>query len=353
MKKAKLFPFAILTALAMLVTSVFAQARDSDEVIISFGESPIYDGNTVQAKERALQEAFSAAITQVMGAYITAESFSQNFVSIDRSVLSKTKGYVKTYEIIEVKQETESVTLKTRVVVSRESIKDDITALGILLDAMGNPIVQIQAQDEGLDAPESAPVLKRSFVAKGFYIVDEIPDRQPDVIVSVTGKISNLAPFGATGFSGAVVNLEAKATQQSTKKVIASKDVVANGAGLNETAARKEAYRKAAEEIAPQLIEAISEKWGQELTAGRPVRLIVKVSDYGQVRQFSKDLEHIFGIKKVDLKSFQSNEAQYLVRFVGQTKTLVDLLMKIPTDKCSVSIQRFDADSIELLVHHP
>jgi hypothetical protein len=342
----------LLAALTVLITSAFAQEPVGSETIIVSGESPIYEGNAAQAKERALQEAFSAAISQVMGSYVTAESYSQNFVSIDRSVLSKTKGYVKTYEVLEVRQEPDNLSLKVKVVVSKESIKDDLTALGILLESMGNPVLQIQAQDEGLEASESGPALKRFLSAKGFYVVDQVQDRMPDVVITLTGKLNNQNAFGETGFSGAVVGLEAKATQQSTKKVIASKDVAANGAGLNETAARKEAYRKAAEDVAPQLVEAISEKWGQELTAGRSVQLIVKVSEYAKVQQFSKELERVFGVKKVDLKTFQNNEAQYLVRFAGQTKTLVDLLTRIPADKCSVSVLRFDANVVELTAYY-
>jgi hypothetical protein len=352
MKKLLLSLTFIWAVLAVMETAPLAQDQFGSETVVVVGEAPIYEGNVGQAKERALQEAFSAAICQVMGAYITAESYSQNFVTIDRSVLSKTKGYVKTFDVLEVKQETDNLALKVKVVVSRESIKDDLAALGILLDAMGNPVVQIQAQDEGLDTSESGPFLKRSLSAKGFYIVDQVQDRQPDVIITLAGKINSQSPFGNTGFSGTVVALEAKATQQSTRKVIASIDVVANAAGLNESAARKEAYRKAAEDLAPQLIEAISEKWGQELTAGRTIQLIIRISEYAKVQQFSKELEHIFGIKKVDLKSFQNNEAQYLVRFAGQTKTLVDLLAKIPADKCSVSIRRFDANIVEMAVYY-
>jgi hypothetical protein len=352
MKRKSCFPILLLVALAVLSTSAIAQERVDPEIITVVGESPIYEGNVAQAKERALQEAFSAAISQVMGSYITAESYSQNFVSIDRSVLSKTRGYVKTYDVLQATQQPDNLSLQVKVVVSKESIKDDLTALGILLESMGNPVVQIQAQDEGLDAPESGPCLKRFLSAKGFYVLDQVEDRQPDVVITLTGKINNQNAFGETGFSGAVVGLEAKATQQSTKKVIASKDIVANGAGLNETAAKKEAYRKAAEDVAPQLVEAISEKWGQELTAGRSVQLIVKVSEYAKVQQFSKELEHVFGVKKVDLKTFQNNEAQYLVCFAGQTKTLVDLLTRIPADKCPVSVQRFDANVVELTAYY-
>ncbi|MDD3473690.1 MAG: hypothetical protein PHS86_12980 [Syntrophaceae bacterium] len=351
MKKEMFFLLFIFVASAFWETVSRAQDAGCCETIVVLGESPVYEGNVAQGKERALQEAFSAAITQVMGTYITAESFSQNFVSIDRSVLSKTRGYIRTYDILEVRQQLDDVSLKVKIVVSKESIKDDLTALGILLDAMENPVVEMHGRDEGLDAPESVSVIKEVLVGKGFYIVDQNQSRLPDVIIGLTGKITNQSTFANTGLCGAIVTLGAKAAQQSTQKVIASTDVSANGAGLNETAALKEAYRKAAEELAHQLIEAISEKWGEELTAGRPLQLIVKAHEYAKVQKFTGELGRIFGIKKVDLKSFQNNEAYYLVRFTGQTKTLVDFILKRSVDGLSVSVQQFDAALVYLCLN--
>lgn len=41
----------------------------------------------------------------------------------------------------------------------------------------------------------------------------------------------------------------------------------------NDGAMLQEAYRKAAEDLTPQLVEAINAQWGQELTAGHPIVL--------------------------------------------------------------------------------
>lgn len=63
------------------------------------------------------------------------------------------------------------------------------------------------------------------------------------------------------------------AMQQRTNKPMASGKVAANGAGLNDGAMLQEAYRKAAEDLTLQLVEAINAQWGQELTAGHPIQL--------------------------------------------------------------------------------
>jgi len=80
---------------------------------------------------------------------VSAESFSQNFVSIDRSILTKARGYIKSYEILTAQQTPETFTLTTRITVSIDPIRDELTALGMLLEAMGNPRVLILVVEEG------------------------------------------------------------------------------------------------------------------------------------------------------------------------------------------------------------
>jgi len=325
-----------------------SQASESDKTAIVWGEAVIYNENKPQAKERALQEAFSAAIAQVMGSYITAESYTQNYVSIDRSVLSRTKGYVKTYEILEVKEMPDMLSLKVTAVISSKSIKDDLTALGILLDALGNPTVEISGDDEGLEMSESIPVFKRMFSAKGFYTVEKNSENPPDVAIHVNGKVTNRTVMNGTGFHGAVVAVTARAVRSSTGSLIASESAVSNGAGLNNSAALKQAYQQAAESLVPKLVEAVSEKWGRELAEGKTLSLTVKAGAYDKVQQFTKHLNRIFGVKKVDMKSFGNGEAKYLVRFAGKSRTLADLILKMPIDTVSVSVGAFDSDSIIL-----
>jgi hypothetical protein len=331
--------------------TVLAQNEAETATVVVTGESPIYEANSAQAKERALQEAFVAAISKVMGTFVTAESFTQNFVSIDRSVLNKTKGYIKTYEILELQEQPDYLVLKVQVVVSKQSVADDLTALGILLDAMGNPMAVILGEDEGLPAPESVAVFRQFLSQKGFYLIEDSLGKQPDLSVQLAGKIQNQNKVEGTGFSGAIVSLTATVFDPKTNNVVVSEQTMANGAGLNEAAALKEAYQKAGRDLARKMVQTLSEKWGRQVTSGRPIEVTANLEDYASLQNFTRRLQNVFGVKKVDLKSFQNNRADYLVRFPGQTGTLVDLVMKAMSDKMAVSVIKFDASSIEFTVH--
>ncbi len=198
---------------------------------------------------------------------------------------------------------------------------------------------------------ESIPVFKQILSAKGFYMIDKNKGTGPDVVIQVNGKITSKNIVAGSGFHGAVVELNAKAVRKSTQNLIASESTVSNGAGLSESAALKQAYQQAAESLASKLVDAVSEKWGQELTSGKTLSLTAKIDSYNKVQVFTKHLTRIFGVKKVDMKSFKNGEARYLVRFTGQSKTLADLILKISSQDVNVSVNGFDSDSIELSIN--
>jgi hypothetical protein len=339
-----------LIILQFTLTKATAQDETKTRTVVVTGEAAIYEGNTAQAKNRALQEAFSAAIRQVMGTYISAQSFTQNFMTIDRSVLNRAKGYIKTYKILEINRTKDILQMKIRAVVSEDGIKDDLTALGILLDAMGNPLVQVQGKDQGLDNSKSIPAIKQHLTDKGFYLVENQQGKNLDIRIQVLGKIVNQTNIESTGMNGAVISLRGKAVQIDTQKVVASRKVVDNGSGFDQKKALSQAYQEAAKQLAPQLIEAITDKWQSALTDGRTLELNVQADNYSSIQQFSRYLGRTFGVKKVDLKCFKSGTANFLVRFTGQTNTLADLLLKAPPDNMSLLVNGFTADAMEIVL---
>gem|GEM_PF-3448124 len=325
-----------------------AQATPGARTVLVTGEAVVYDGNVAQAKNMALQEAFASAIRQVMGTYVTAQSFSQNFVNIDRSVLNRTQGYIKTYKILETNETPDFVMLKIEAIVAEDGIKNDLAALGILLDSMGNPVVAVQGKDQGLEISGSLPVFKQRLAEKGFYLKEAHPDKTPDVNIQLQGAVANQTQISSTGMFGAVVNLRAQAQQVSTQKLIASQSVLANGAGFDETAALTQAYQNAADQLAPQLVEAISKTWQSALTAGRTIQLKAIAPDYAAIQQFTRYLGRTFGVKKVDLKFFDAGIGHFLIRFTGPTRTLADLLIKDPPDDLALQVKNFSADAMEV-----
>jgi len=169
-----LFTLIICLSGALLNTT---EGQERVEALVVEGESPVIQNDLPQAKQRALEDALATAVHKVIGTFVSAESFSQNFVSIERSILTKTRGYVKNYTVLKEESTPEAVTLTVEVKVAVDPIRDDLTALGILLAAMGHPRVLILIIEEGERkeftlASAAAREIQSALAHKGFNVVE-------------------------------------------------------------------------------------------------------------------------------------------------------------------------------------
>lgn len=312
--------------LAILAGSAHGEAPALQSVEVD-GEAVIYQGDRPQAQRRALDEAFNAALTRLLGAWISAESFSHNFQSIDRGVYGRTQGYIKTYKVLATSEAGDLLSLRVRVTVSTEQIKDDLAALGILLDRLDNPTLVVTGDDQGLPTPQSLPILRRELLAHGIRVLDSSGSAAADVVVRVRGRIQNQTRMASVGMYGAVVGLRAQAYWRQEDRLLVSEEGVANGAGISATAALGQAYRDAATTLAPLLMDKLTEKWRDEVNGSRLISVSVSGS-HAQVRRFTARLGRVFGVRKASLKSYKDGRAQLLVRFTGAAALLADLIAR-------------------------
>jgi len=291
------------------------------------GEAVIYQGDKSQARRRALDEAFSAALTQVMGSWISAESFTRNYQSIERGVYGRTQGYIKTYEILATRETGESLSLRVRVTVSTGRIKNDLAAMGILLDRLDNPTLVVTGSEQGLTPPQSLPVLRNTLIAQGIRVLDAQDPAGADLVVRLEGRIQNQTQMPAVGMHGAVVDLQARVYWRQEQRLLVSESTQANGAGISATAALSQAYRDAATRLAPLLLDKLVAKWRDEANDSRLITLVVSGS-HAQVRRFIARLGRVFGVRKASLKTYGHGEAELSVRFTGSASLLADLIAR-------------------------
>ncbi|MFQ5687926.1 MAG: hypothetical protein ACE5GV_14840, partial [Candidatus Scalindua sp.] len=297
----------LFTIFLYFLTSILWAVESSTETIIVYGESPIYDGKVVPARQRALEDAFRNAVRKILGTMVTAESYTQNAISIDDSIVTKAKGYIKTYEVLEEQKNNESILLKVKVVVSIEPIKDELTAMKILIEAMGNPRILLLIDEKGQETVRNsyaAEQITKALTSKGFNIVDpfstsnltekEIQDAfekgnfrgldsdklQADILMMGKGRVENVTTVEISGLIGCIVNLDIKVIRIETGNIVTEQNVRINGVGANRESAYKNAFSKAGENISSLLIDEITKVWGSSLLNGRDIFLEVSVDDY-------------------------------------------------------------------------
>ena len=367
----------LLSLFILGLTSHLWASETSLETITVYGESPIYDGKVVPARKRALEDAFRTAVRKVIGTMVTAESYTQNAISIDDSIVTKAKGYIKTYEILEEQTNKGSILLKAKVVVSVEPIRDDLTAMKILIESMGNPRVVVLIDEEGQETVRhsyAASQITKALTDKAFYIVDpfskgnltekeilnafkkgdfrglDSDKLKADILMVGKGRVENVTNVGLAGLVGSIVNLDMKVIRIETGKIITEQSIRMNGVGANSESSYKDAFSKAGEKISGLLINEITKVWGASLLNGRDVILEVSVDDYMKLKDFKRRISQLFGVRQVNQQSFKNGKALFRLRFTGSPQTLADIISTTYFMDMKVRITELSSDVVKVVV---
>ena len=372
----------IITCLFVLfiisISSVLCAVETSTETIIVSGESPIYDGKVEPARQRALEDSFRNAVRKILGTMVTAESYTQNAISIDDSIVTKAKGYIKTYDILGEQKDKESILLKVKVILSIEPIKDDLTAMKILIDAMGNPrIVQLIDEDgqETISHSYAVEQITKIFTKNGFNCVDpfstgNITEKEilnafekgdffgldsdklkADILMLGKGRVENITNIEISGLIGCIVNLDIKVIRIETGKIVTEQSTRINGVGANRESAYKNAFSKAGEDISDLLIDEIIKAWGSSLLNGRDISLEVSVDDYAKLKDFKKRVSHLFGVKQISQKYFKDGKALFLLKFTGSAQTLAEIISTTYFMDIKVAIAELSNDVVKVKIN--
>ena len=372
----------IITCLFVLfiisISSVLCAVETSTETIIVSGESPIYDGKVEPARQRALEDSFRNAVRKILGTMVTAESYTQNAISIDDSIVTKAKGYIKTYDILGEQKDKESILLKVKVILSIEPIKDDLTAMKILIDAMGNPRIVLLIDEDGQETISHSYAVEqitKIFTKNGFNCVDpfstgNITEKEilnafekgdfigldsdklkADILMLGKGRVENITNIEISGLIGCIVNLDIKVIRIETGKIVTEQSTRINGVGANRESAYKNAFSKAGEDISDLLIDEIIKAWGSSLLNGRDISLEVSVDDYTKLKDFKKRVSHLFGVKQISQKYFKDGKALFLLKFTGSAQTLAEIISTTYFMDIKVAIAELSNDVVKVKIN--
>ncbi|MCK4980916.1 MAG: hypothetical protein KAS62_11010, partial [Candidatus Delongbacteria bacterium] len=98
-------------------------------------------GSSVQS---AIQAAQREAISTVIGTFLTSETEMQNYMTVKDKILTKSEGFVKSFNVIDRVKEADggwSVTIKAAV--AKDMILSDLEALGVLMSQLDNPSIVV------------------------------------------------------------------------------------------------------------------------------------------------------------------------------------------------------------------
>lgn len=177
----KKFLLSMLSSLLIMLFSISMASAQKE--VVTTGMAPML-GNQSQARNQALSQALRNAVEQGVGTLIDSNTMVQNYQLISDKIYSQASGYVTNYQILseglDPNGQMYKVTIKASV--STESIKNDLRAIGILKQQIGNPrfmaIYLPQTKSSAYRHSRAVVAAEQAingvFARKGFVVLDRM-----------------------------------------------------------------------------------------------------------------------------------------------------------------------------------
>lgn len=176
-----------INATFLFLCLLFFPAMDAfcaEKCVDTQGEAIIINGDIPSAKMEAIVRAKWAAIEQVVGTEIKAQSFVQNFVLVEDVMKTRVAGVVKSYDLLSEENKKDAVIVKIKACVEPAKAEQAVAAL-----ALNNSIALfIPARKprvaKGEDEYEETNILSETLIGKitdqGYRMVDVAPTHAVD-----------------------------------------------------------------------------------------------------------------------------------------------------------------------------
>jgi len=193
-----LLPLFAFLFLALAAPPASAQTKCIDAA----GDAAIIRKDTPSARLEATARAKWAAIEQVVGTQIKAQSFVQNFTLVEDVIKTKAGGVVKSYRVIGESVKDDILTVKINACVEPTAARDAVSRLGL----NNSLALFIPARKPGRagDEFEENNILSETLIGKlteqGYTVVDVAPTRTIDAL-----EIEKAMRSGSTAAPGGMM----------------------------------------------------------------------------------------------------------------------------------------------------
>jgi len=336
-----------------------AYANDADEPaklvkVTAEGVGAVINDDVARARDESLQDAYRRSIELAFGVDIQAETKMEMLQIVSDLVITKSKGYVKSFEIVkEGVEDDELYHTKIKAKVANGSIRGEADALKLLIKHLiGNPRVMIIVQEINIEQEEvfstAASKLIKAFKAAGYHIIDK---EQAEIImdneaankaiagdqkaaitiaaslkadVIIMGKVYTEALQSDTLSEAGMVAAEAKTNIKAiiarTGMVIVSKDASDKALHLSPRSAGTQAIEKCVSKIAEQLVYDVA----AHLNDARVIKIAVENCSYSNRKKVIAALKTMRGVKGVYPRSFENSIATIEVKTFSTSEEVAD-----------------------------
>jgi hypothetical protein len=352
----------VITLISTLCLFLWSSPSKAGEVIILEGMAAIISGNTVVARDKAIDDGLRKAVEQVVGTMVSSSTMSQNYEIIHDKIIARTTGYVENYSILSEREEGNIYKVKIKAEVGKANLMDDLRALGLLHDLKEKPKVMVLIDERISDAQSIMPwenvgqsesTIMEKLINAGFNVVDPQTVRaniKRDAAlrifegdqraakaeglkyaaqVVITGKAyaRNAGTIAGTSMKSLKATLIARVIRTDTGNVISAKSETATQLHIDELQGGTLAIKQASEKIAGDLMNDIIRQWTIEAYGFQEITLMLSSLSYQQLSTIKGVLQkETQGVKSVHQKSFTGMVAELTLDYQGKSSNLADVL---------------------------
>ncbi len=315
-----------------------AQAQEGKRVTAT-GTARIEGGNTMAAREAALQDAMRRAVEEGLGTLVESRTVVENFALLNDRIYSRSQGFVSGYEVLSENEQRGSYVVAIEATVNLSKLGGDLRAIGILQDMVGKPKMMIMVDEfwwepgvprerqTPVDDPASAARIAERFLERGFALVDMAMVQQLrgqemmllDDLMESGDALTDLAKRAAADYGAEVLvigtckaepvssaggkytanaTFSCKIVDASTGALMGTKQYAQSGAGTSPEGARSASAQRAGDGVAEVLINQVLQFWQNKANTGLDfvIKLYNVESFVRQGMRFIKTIKSMGGV---------------------------------------------------------
>jgi hypothetical protein len=384
----------VFCSVLMAQTGTIPPQGDSREVVAK-GMGAILAGDEVKAREDAISAALRNAVEQVVGMFVESDVLVENYMTLEDKIYTRTTGYVQSYDVISTsKQLDNAVEVTIRAVVKLSDLKNDLSAIGVLISRKGRPRTMVLIDEKNIsehyyhitsDMNTTETTLMNEMMAYGFPFVDPTQSKTViarDVVdaalqgdaaaaatiagrlgaeVILTGTaISKVASGGPSvvrdaGFKSCQANITLRAIRADDASIIAVASAYDRAAHIDEITGGTMALEKAAKKAGQEIKDKIINAWQQDVYSGTQVQLqVLNISSFSQLNTLKNSLAYyVRGVQGVNQRSFSSGSALFDVDIKGNAEQMATELEAKEIEGLKLQVIGLTANKVTVKIIQP
>ncbi|MGV8056461.1 MAG: flagellar assembly protein T N-terminal domain-containing protein [Smithellaceae bacterium] len=366
----RIIVFLALVFFVISISPVYAQHK-----VRATGMATIQKNFIDIARSKALDEAQRNAVEKAVGVMVTSTTNVENFqVKMDR-ILSESKGYISSYNIISEKRTGTNYEVEIEAEISAGKLRDKMTAINLIMVRKSKPRVMLVFSGTASKDSVAEAAMSKYFMAQGFKLVDARTikknkdyERLQDVaeqktisgiahrygaeivIVCTVEAVSNSSKIDSIEINNNKIAISGKVINGDTGDIITTEAEQKTAPGM------KSDFKKLTDEVATKLarnlVDNVLEHWSSELANTATVKLVVTgFHSNSELLEFKSLLsEEVKGFKAMNQRYYSRGKVELDLEIEGDAQAVAHDLEQMTIKKKKMKVLEISPNRVEAVL---